>query len=254
MGIFDAFTGKPATDAAAANSAALAAAKKESLKHLTVGRTGALDALGVAGGMYGEMGAKYGAGTDLYLDSLGVNGAAGNARAGSAFTAAPGYDWKVNQSLDALDRRASSRGMLNSGNTTLDTLTTVHGIADQTYGDWQTRLAGLINPEMAGVSGAAGVEAAKAPVWTNDASARAGIATNTANAIAGQTTQAANAQMAANGNMWNFGLNAAKAVAGAATGMPMGGTSMLGGGGPTGVGLHNPGGYSPAFPMPYGGG
>jgi hypothetical protein len=57
----------------------------------------------------------------MMLNALGLNGPQGNAAATAAFQSSPGYDFKVNQSLDALDRRAASRGMLGSGNTTLDT-------------------------------------------------------------------------------------------------------------------------------------
>jgi hypothetical protein len=38
-----------------------------------------------------DLGKKYGAGTDLYLDALGTNGADGSSRAQAAFTNAPGY-------------------------------------------------------------------------------------------------------------------------------------------------------------------
>jgi hypothetical protein len=210
MGIFDAFTGDTAKDAAAANSARLAQLKGEGLGYLDAGKTGALNALDTAGGYYAPISAKYGAGTDLYLDSLGVNGPAGNTRATNAFQSSPGYNFAVDQSLDALDRRAASRGMLASGNNTIDTLNTVHGIADQDYNNWQNSLAGLISPELTGVTGQATTEAAKAPVYTNDANARVALATGVATGQNQQDTQAANAEMQGSSNLWNLGLNLAK--------------------------------------------
>lgn len=78
----------------------------------------------------------------MYSDALGLNGAGGNARAETAFKVSPGYEFRVNQGLDALDRRAASRGMLASGNNQIDTLDYAGGLASQEYGGWLDRLAG----------------------------------------------------------------------------------------------------------------
>lgn len=217
MGIFDIFTGSSAKDAAGRNIANLEAAKSEGMGYLTTGRDNALSSLEGAKGYFaplGKLGEKYGAGTSLYLDALGVNGPEGNARAMGSFQAGPGYDFTVNQSLDALDRRAASRGMLASGNNTIDTLSTVTGLANKEYGNWLDRLGGLVNPELSATgsaaTGLAGLEAGKAPVWTNDANSRVNLTTGIATGINNQNTQAANAEMAGSGNLWNFGLNLAK--------------------------------------------
>jgi hypothetical protein len=178
--------------------------------YLNAGKTGALASLDAARGAFDPLAAKYGAGTDLYLDSLGVNGSEGNQRAVDSFQTGPGYDFAVNQSLDALDRRANSRGMLASGNNTIDTLNTVTGLANQEYGNWQSRLAGLINPEMGAASGIAGVETGRAGVFQNDAAQRVGLASGVATGQNNQTTQSANAEMQGSGNIWNLGLNLAK--------------------------------------------
>lgn len=230
MGIWDVFTGDSSKDAAQENQARLNALKTEGLGYLDAGKTGALGALDATKGIYQPLASKYGAGTDLYLNSLGVNGAAGNQAATQAFQAGPGYQFGVDQSLNALDRRAASRGMLASGNNTLDTLGTVTGLANQEYGNWQNRLAGLISPELAATGGMANAEMAKAPVYTNDANSRVNLASGVTTGLNSQTTQAANAEMQGSGNLWNFGLNLAKLGVGAASGMG-GGTSMLGGGG-----------------------
>src|SRR3954462_542190 len=71
------------------------------------GLTNQLGALGQAGQAYAPLSAlasKYGGGTDMYLNSLGVNGAAGNQAAVNAFQAGPGYDFTLNQGLDAINR------------------------------------------------------------------------------------------------------------------------------------------------------
>lgn len=220
MGLFDSLTGKPAKEATAQNLARLGALQNNGLGALDTGRTGALDALSGSGANWQGLQDKYGAGTNLYLDSLGVNGAEGNTRAASSFQAGPGYDWNVDQSLEALDRRAASRGMLASGNNTIDTLGTVHGLANQEYGNWQNRLAGLISPEMQAAGGVATNAANTAGVWQNDANARVGLMSNVANGQNNAQTQGANAQMQGSANALNLGLNALKL-----------GTGFLGGGG-----------------------
>ncbi len=45
-----------------------------------------------------------------YMNAIGANGAAGSAQAAQDFTAAPGYQYALNQSLGAVQRSAASRG------------------------------------------------------------------------------------------------------------------------------------------------
>lgn len=94
----------------------------------------------------------------IYADSLGINGADGNARATSAFQAGPGYQFTLDQGLQALERRGAAQGRLQSGQTGLDTLNYATGLADQTYGAWQDRLAnpGILQTGLAGQAGALG--------------------------------------------------------------------------------------------------
>lgn len=79
----------------------------------------------------------------LYGDTLGLGGQAGNASAVSAFQQSPGYQFQMDQGLQALERSASARGLLGSGNTSADILGYSQGLADQNYSTWQDRLAGL---------------------------------------------------------------------------------------------------------------
>lgn len=297
MGIFDsltdAFTGRPAKEAAAKNTALLQAnqangtttlqnnqtagtgilqsnlaAGTTALQNnqaagttaLQNGQTGALDALDAAKGEYAPLAAKYGAGTGLYLDSLGVNGPEGNTRATGAFQAGPGYRYAVDQSLDGINRHAAASGISAGGNTLAALSDRAGNMANQEYGNWQGKLGGLISPEEAAVAGMAGADTNRANVLrgtgqdiaglgtsttngivnlgtttaggladlgTHTADSIVGLGTNTTNGINGQTTQAANAEMAGSANLWGAGLNLAKLGIGAATG----GTSLLGGGG-----------------------
>jgi hypothetical protein len=121
-----------------------------------------------------DLAKKYGAGTGLYLDALGANGPTGNSRATAAFQSGPGYDFTLNSGIDALNRRRAAAGMLDSGNSDLDAIKFGTGLADQTYGDWLTRLGGLVNPELSATSGAAtgqaGVYGGLGTLATNNAS------------------------------------------------------------------------------------
>lgn len=229
MGLFDIFTGDPAKEAAEKNRQLLQQNLTTGTGTLQTGQTNALGALDTAAGSYAPLsalGSKYGAGTNLYLDSLGVNGADGNSRATSAFQAGPGYQWAVDQSLESLNRKANAGGGLAGGNTLAALSDRAGNMANQEYGSWQDRLGGLISPELAATSGAAtgvaGANTNKAGVYSNTANSIANLGTNTTNGITGQNTQEANATMAANGNLWNFGLQGATALA-------SGGTSLLGG-------------------------
>lgn len=237
MGIFDIFTGASAKKAAAENQARLVANKAEGTATLRGGETSSLASLDKAGGYYAPLASKYGSGTNLYLDSLGVNGADGNTRATDSFKAGPGYDWRVSQALDQTNRAAAATGGLSGGNTLAALSDRAGNMASQEYGGWQDRLAGLISPEMAAVSGQAGAEASKVPVYQGTANSIANLGTNTTNGLNEQTTQAANAAMAGSKNLWSFGLNGLSALA-------TGGTSLLGGGG-GGLGSMFMGGGSP---------
>lgn len=168
---------------------------------------------------------KYGAGTNLYLDSLGVNGAEGTTRAQNAFTTGPQYNWLVDQSLDALNRTAAARGMLRSGNTMADTVARAQGLAGQEYNNWQTKLGGLMTPEMQAATGGGGLSQSLASLFQRDAQDRVGLASNVTGGIANQNNMAAQAAMQGSGNLWNAGLNLAK------LGTGMAGYGGFGGGG-----------------------
>lgn len=230
MGIFDIFTGESAKKAAKENQARLTESKAAGMGYLDAGKTGALGALDTAGGYYQPLANKYGAATSLGLDALGVNGPEGNTRATNAFQAGPGYQYAVDQSLEGINRSAAARGGAFGGNTLAALSDRAGNMANQEYGSWLDRLQGYTSPELAATAGMAGASAAKAPVYMQDATGRVALETGTTQGINNQETQAANAAMAGSGNLWNFGLQAATALA-------TGGTSLLGGLGGLGGGM-----------------
>lgn len=170
---------------------------------LDKGMAGSLASLGQARSDYdplAALGAKYGQGTSLYLDSLGVNGAAGNTNAVNSFQAGPGYQFQLDQGNDAINRRRAAAGMLNSGNADIDALKFGQGLANQEYGNWQSKLGGLISPEMQATQGAAtgraGVDSQIAGLYGQDAQNRVGVAGNVATGTAGANSAIAGNQAA----------------------------------------------------------
>jgi len=236
MGLFsDVFEGGAAKAAAENNRNNLATNETRGYDIIGGNTVNSINALDAATRFYDPvraLGTKYSAAGDMALNALGLNGAAGNDAATAAFRSSPGYDFKVNQSLDALDRRAASRGLLGSGNNTLDTLNVVHGLADQDYNNWLTGLGQYAtlgaNETNTGAAGSAAMTAAKVPVYTNDTANKLDLSKFTVSGINDQNTQAANAAMQGGANALNFGLNLGKlAIGSLGSGFP--GTSFLGG-------------------------
>lgn len=84
-------------------------------------------------------------GSALYPDALGVNGAEGSARARDAFTTSPGYQFQLDQGLQALDRRRAASGGFSSGGADLDTLAFSQGLASQDWNNWLDRVTGGVD-------------------------------------------------------------------------------------------------------------
>lgn len=54
----------------------------------------------------------------------------------------PGYQYAVNEALRGVNRGSAARGLLESGRTQRDLLSTAKGLADQDYGNWWNQLSG----------------------------------------------------------------------------------------------------------------
>jgi hypothetical protein len=168
---------------------------------LNTGLSNQLGALNNAAGAYAPLSAlagQLGGGTNMYLNSLGLNGAAGNQAAVDAFQTGPGYQFQLNQGLNAIDRARANAGMLNSGNTSIDALTYGQGLANQAYGGWQSQLQGLINPQLSALgTAAAGTSAADtnmANAYGNNAAANTALQGTVAAGQAGANTALAQNQ------------------------------------------------------------
>lgn len=145
---------------------------------LDAGMTGSRDALATAKGEFAPLSALYGRGSGLYADSLGVNGASGNANAQAAYTSSPGYQWQLGQGLDAINRRRAVGGMANSGNADLEALTYGQGLAKQDYGNWQNQLGGYDQKALTTAGGMAGIDTGLANLYQSDSANRIGLQGN----------------------------------------------------------------------------
>jgi hypothetical protein len=145
----------------------------------------------------------------LYSDALGLGGAEGNARAVDAFRTGPGYDFRMDQGMEALQRLNASRGRLDSGNTMIDAMDFAGGLADQEYGSWLDRLAGEqefganIAGGRAGIYTGAGQDLAG--IYTGAGSELAGIATNSGTQRAAIKTGRGDAKMSYGSRLADLG-------------------------------------------------
>ena len=115
----------------------------------------------------------------------------------SAFFKSPGYEFRQEEGVRAIDRSASARGQLMSGGTLRELARYGQGLASSEFGNYANRLASLagVPPTGGNVSGAAaGAVAGSA----------AGIAQTT---LAGGTARASG--IAAQGNIIGQGINQA---------------------------------------------
>lgn len=120
-----------------------------------------------------------------YQDSLGLNGAGGNARATAAFKTGPGYQWRADQAADQTARGANAAGMLMSGNTLTALQDRAYNLADQEYEGWQDRLNGLVGTGMQANGAMADGYRSLADLDWRYGSAKAGVEGGHADDIAG---------------------------------------------------------------------
>lgn len=105
------------------------------------------------------------------------------------FTTTPGYEFRRQQGLDAINASAATRGGLLSGKTLQDLTTFGDGLASQEYGSYMQRLAALTDMGMgaAGMQATAGNNAALgvSNALSNIGNAQAAGAIGQGNALAG---------------------------------------------------------------------
>lgn len=227
------FGGGAEREAAERNRALYQNYQNQGTEFLNTGLNNSVGNLNKAIGAYDPLSAlatKFGAGTDLYLDALGVNGADGNARATASFQQGPGYQFTLNQGLEALNRRRATGGMLDSGNADIDAMTFGTGLADKTYSGWLDRLNG-VNQNTIATTGAAAQGRASgftslADLYNQDAQNRIGLTGNTTSGMASANNTEAAGRAAGARNLLSAGLGIASLATGGMGGMGGLGSSL----------------------------
>jgi len=159
MGLFSIFSNDDAEQAARQRNAGLQKGYDELSSNYQQGRDAITAGYGKAGDLYKGLMDKYSGGTAAYGDATGANGPAGYARAITNFKTDPGYGFQMDAGLQALQRTHAASGNLSSGNADADTLKFATGLADQSYGNYVSRLLPYFGAESGAVGGAAGAAA-----------------------------------------------------------------------------------------------
>jgi len=159
-GFFDTlFGGGAEAEAADKNRGLYGAYNTQGQEFLKTGYDTSTGYLNNAVGAYDPLKAlasKYGAGTDTYLNALGVNGPAGSTAAQSAFQTTPGYALSNEAGLDALNQRRALSGGFNAGQTDMDAIKFGQNNLYQTqYAPWMAGLQGVNQNNLAATGTAA---------------------------------------------------------------------------------------------------
>jgi len=200
--------------------------------------------LGQAGDLYKGMTAAGQPGFDKYKAlTLGSGQDIQNALQGNA-----GYQFNMDQGLQALQRSRAAQGMLGSGNTDTDTLAFAQGLAGQQLGAERAALQPYLGMYTGGIQGQAGVLGQQAGTATDYYGNRASVMDNTTKSIVGLGTQALlagdQAKSQNQANMINVGTGIAKMALG---GLGGGFTGLFGGSGVVSNALGAATGFNP-FP------
>lgn len=157
MGLFDLFSSDNEKAAAGMKIAGLNRGYDLASGAFGQGRDAATAQYGAALTPFQQLFAQGGQGAAAYGDAAGLGGPEGIARATANFQAGPGYQAGLASGLDAIDRRAASRGMLGSGNTNVDTARFATDYANQKFGDYVNRLSPYLSQQQGAASGLAGI-------------------------------------------------------------------------------------------------
>lgn len=200
--------------------------------------------LGQAGDLYKGMTGLGQQGVDKY-NALTLGSGADIQR---ALEGTGGYQFNMDQGLQALGRQASAKGMLNSGNFDTDTLAFAQGLAGNQLAAERQALTPYLGMYQQGIGGQAGVLGSQAGLATDYYGNRASVLDDTTKNIVGLGTQALKAGDQAKSANQSMMMGAAQAGLGLLSGGLGGGfTSLFGGTGAISNGLGALTGFSP-FP------
>lgn len=197
----DLFTNGAAKDAAAYRVQGYNQGYEKASSALTGGKNEALGYLGQSNNNWNALSGKANAGLDMYGNAMGLNGAAGTQTAHNAFREGPGYQFAVDQGLQALSRARAAGGMSVSGNADADAMKFATGQANQEYNNWRQGFSPYFSLAGTAAAGQSSVLGSMANTATNYGTQMADYgwrqATGTGDAYA--AAELARQQAAANG-------------------------------------------------------
>lgn len=226
MGLFDLFSNDTAENAARMANAGATAGYGQLSSLFGQGRdaltTGAQGAQGLYTGLGNYFTTNYAPGARAYGDATGANGADGYTRAQTNFQTDPGYQFQLGQGLQALQRTHAAAGNLNSGNADADTLKYATGLADQSYGNYVSRLAPYLGLSAQGqtvaAQGGANVDTGLGTALNSSYQGQGGAANNTQTSIGNNNAGAELNNYKVDANLWNGIMGAGNFLAGGAGG------------------------------------
>lgn len=193
MGLFDAFSGSTGRKYAMAEAQAFQNGQQQGNDALDTAYGRASDAYGQAGSTLGNLASSYQNGSTMYQDALGLNGPTGTAAARTAYTASPGYQFNLDQGLQALARQHAVAGTGASGGADTDAMRFASGLASQDYNSWLSNLSNLDTKRYGATAGQAGTYGQLGSAALGVGSAKANLASSTAQGIAAADANAAKA-------------------------------------------------------------
>ena len=143
MSLGDLFSNDAAQKAAGYQIGGLQKGRVQAYKQIDKGQADYTGQSDKALGYYDQLDQTGTSANRTYADALGLNGADAAAAARSSYTQTPGYDFQMEQGLQALDRQRAAAGSLASGGASADAMRYAMGQADADYNSWLDRLGGL---------------------------------------------------------------------------------------------------------------
>lgn len=218
MGLFDLFSNDSAEKARDFANAGATRGYGDLSGLYGQGRDALTSNFGNASDLYKNLITSYAPGAGAYGDAVGANGADGYARAKTNFQTDPGYGFQLGQGLQALQRTHAAAGNLNSGNADADTLKFSQGLADQSYGNYVSRLLPYLTGQGTATAGAAGVDQNLGTSLNQSFQGQGGAANTTDTTIGNNNAGAEMNNYKVGANLWNGLLGGANFLAGGAGG------------------------------------
>jgi hypothetical protein len=203
MGLFDLFSNDSAEKARDLANAGAQQGYTDLSQQFGQGRDALTTNFGNASGLYNNLLTSYAPGAQAYGDASGANGADGYARAKTNFQTNPGYQFQMDQGLQALQRTHAAAGNLSSGNADTDTLNFATGLADKSYGGYLSGLQPYLSGQAGAVAGAAGVDQNLGTALNSSFMGQGGAANTTDTTIGNNNAGAEMNNYKVGANIWN---------------------------------------------------